>query len=298
MNVDQIYQFHRAEAFAKQFTAPSYTTFVAMPFGRTDGYDADDIYRRLKEEVHLLANKVRQESQRPFAPLERASEHKGTALVVTDLITTRILENHFFVGDLTGNNPGAILETGIALALKPNRRLVLVTQDRHNALHFDLKVTYVTRYKTDTLVQIVAEALVEAAYSFEEETRLYITQVSAGLTSDAISVLNIYGRLWKEWEAGSPKPSIFQTVAGKYNNVFAGEIGRVLFEQAARELFTHRLLWTDYRSNVEPGVDHFGHHATELGWRVIDHIWQHDTLMRKPDGAPTGPPLIAEPPSG
>jgi hypothetical protein len=46
MNVDQIYQFHRAEAFAKQFTAPSYTTFVAMPFGRTDGYDADDIYRR------------------------------------------------------------------------------------------------------------------------------------------------------------------------------------------------------------------------------------------------------------
>ena len=88
---------------------------------------------------------------------------------------------------------------------------MLVTQDRHNALHFDLKVTYVTRYKTDTLVQIVAEALVEAAYSFEEETRLYITQVSAGLTSDAISVLNIYGRLWKEWEAGSPKPSIFQT---------------------------------------------------------------------------------------
>jgi hypothetical protein len=63
MNVDQIYQFHLAEAFAKQFTAPSYTTFVAMPFGRTDGYDADDIYRRLKEEVHLLANKVRQESQ-------------------------------------------------------------------------------------------------------------------------------------------------------------------------------------------------------------------------------------------
>ena len=42
---------------------------------------------------------------------------------------------------------GAILETGIALALKPNRRLVLITQDRHDALHFDLKVTYVTRYK-------------------------------------------------------------------------------------------------------------------------------------------------------
>jgi hypothetical protein len=37
------------EAFAKQFTAPSYTTFVAMPFGNSNKYNADDIYRRLKE---------------------------------------------------------------------------------------------------------------------------------------------------------------------------------------------------------------------------------------------------------
>src|SRR5215475_13149477 len=202
---------------------------------------------------------------RRFAPLERASEHKGSALVITELITTRILEDHFFVGDLTSNNVGAILETGIALALKPNRRLVLVTQDSHEALHFDLKVTHVTRYTSDTLVETVAQALVEAARSFEDETRLYITQVSASLTSDAISVLNIYGRLWKGWQPGSPKPSIFQRVAGSYNKeVFASEIGRVLFEQAARELVAHRLLWTNYRSNVAPGSDSFGHHATEL----------------------------------
>jgi hypothetical protein len=289
MNVDQIYRFHRDEAFAKQFTASSYTTFVAMPFRRTDGYDADDIYRYLKEKVHLRADQLGQGLPRSFAPLERASEHKGTALVVTDLITTRILEDHFFVGDLTGNNAGAILETGIALALKPNRRLVLITQDPHDALHFDLKVTYVTRYKPGTLVEIVARALVEAAGLFEEETRHYITQVSASLTSDAISVLNVYGRLWKDPKRGSQKPSIFQKVAGAYNDVFASEIGRVLFEQATRELFAHRLLWTDYRSNVPAGSDSFGHHATELGWRVIEEIWKHDPLMRKPAGAPTGP---------
>lgn len=287
MNVDQIYRFQRDEAFAKQFTAPSYTTFVAMPYGRTDEYDADDIYLRFKEKVHLRANDLGQNLPRRFAPLERASEHKGTALVVTDLITTRILEDHFFVGDLTSNNVGAILETGIALALKPNRRLVLITQDPHEALHFDLKVTHVTRYRPDTLAEIVARALVEAAGLFEKETRLYITEVSASLTSDAISVLNIYGRLWKERQPSS----IFQSVAGNYNKVFAGEAGRVLFEQAARELFAHRLLWTDYRSNFAPGADSFGHHATELGWRVIEHIWQHDKKMRKPDGAPTGPNL-------
>jgi len=141
MNVDQIYRFQRDEAFAKQFTAPSYTTFVAMPFGRTDEYDADNIYRLLKDNVHLRANALRQGLPRPFSPLERASEHKGTALVITELITTRILEDHFLVADLTGNNAGVILETGIALALKPNRRLVLITQDRHDDLHFDLKVT-------------------------------------------------------------------------------------------------------------------------------------------------------------
>lgn len=88
---------------------------------------------------------------------------------------------------------------------------------------------------------------------------------------------------------GSPKPSIFQKVAGANNAVFAGNTGRVLFEQAVRELFAHRLLWTDYRSNVAAGTDSFGHHATELRWRVIEHIWQHDHLMRKPEGPPTGP---------
>lgn len=63
-------------------------------------------------------------------------------------------------------------------------------------------------------MEIVALALVEAAGLFEEETRLYITQVSASLTSDAISVLNIYGRLFKDRKRGSQKPSIFQKVAG------------------------------------------------------------------------------------
>src|SRR5262249_24194107 len=177
-------------------------------------------------------------------PSLRSSEHKGTAVVITDLITTRILEDHFFVGDLTGNNAGALLETGIALALKPNSRLVLVTQDPSDVLHFDLKVTHVTSYKPETLVESVAGALVEAAALFEEETRLYITQVSASLTSDAISVLNIYGRLWKDRNTASQKPSIFQSVAATYKKEFADTAGRVLFEQAARELFAHRLLWT------------------------------------------------------
>lgn len=291
MNVETIYRLHRDEAFAKQFIAPSYSTFVAMSFGKTDKYDADEVYRLLKEEVHVRANQLRVAANlpKPFLPLHRVSEHKGTAVVVTESIATRILEEHFFVGDLTGNNPGVILETGVALGLKPNRRLVLITQDAHKEIHFDLKVTHVTQYKVDALVRNVSQALVEAAIVFESEARLYITQVSARLTSDAIIVLNIYGELWKGREEDASNPSIFQRKAGSQRDHFAGAVGRVLFEQAARELIGHRLLWTDYQSNAVDGADLVGHHATELGWLVIEHIWKHDPRMRKPAGAPTGP---------
>src|SRR5262249_16146919 len=138
MNVEQIYRLHRDEAFAKQFTAKEYTTFVAMPFRKTKKYDADEVYRLFREQVHVQANGLRTGKKLPkqFGPLQRVSEHKGTALVVTESIATRILEDHFFVGDLTGNNTGVVLETGVALGLKPNRRLVLVTQDHHRKLHF------------------------------------------------------------------------------------------------------------------------------------------------------------------
>jgi hypothetical protein len=133
--------------------------------------------------------------------------------------------------------------------------------------------------------------LVEAATVFESEARLYITQVSARLSSDAIFVLNIYGQLWKGWKEGNPNPSIFQRTAGYHRDHFAGAIGRVLFGQAARELIGHRLLWTDYQSGAVSGGDLFGHHATKLGWLVIEHIWKHDLEMRMPAAAPTGPNL-------
>lgn len=293
MNVEQIYRLHRDEAFAKQFTASEYTTFVAMPFGNSGKYDADAVYGLLKEHVHLRANELRVTAglAKPFAALERVSEHCGTAIVITDSISIRILTEHFFVADLTGNNPGAVLETGVALALKPNERLVLVTQDNHRDLQFDVRVTHVIGYTLANLVDQVAKALVGAAVHFEQEARAYITQVSASLTSDAIIVLNIYGQLWKGWREGSPKPSIFQRTAGCQTDHFAGAIGRTVFEPAARELIAHRLLWTDFQSNAVRGGDLFGHHATDLGWLVIEHIWQHDLQMRKPAGAPTGPNL-------
>src|ERR1051326_7541523 len=99
MNVEQIYRLHRDEAFAKQFTEPSYTTFVAMPFGKTPKYDADGVYALLKNEVHVRANQLGPAAGLPkqFAPLERVGDHASPAITITDLIALRILTDHFFV---------------------------------------------------------------------------------------------------------------------------------------------------------------------------------------------------------
>jgi hypothetical protein len=289
MNVELIYRLHRDEAFAKQFTAPKYTTFVAMPFAKTAEYDADEIYRLLKEQVHVRANQLGKEAglAKTFTPLQRVSENDGTATIVTDSIATRILEDHFFVGDLTGNNPGAVLETGAALALKPNHRLVLLTQGGHRDLHFDVKVTFVNGYTAATLVEDVAKGLVGAATAFEAETKLFITEVSASLTSDAILLLNRYGVLWAN-RAPHTAPSLHEDPAS-CGERFAGADGKLRFQQAIRELLHKRLLWTDYEANAVPGGDAYGAHATKLGWRVIENIWHNNAKMKEPEDSRTGP---------
>lgn len=130
----------------------------------------------------------------------------------------------------------------------------------------------------------------KAAHFFEAEADRYIRLVSSQLTSDAIMLLNLYGRRWKNLPSGQVQPSLFQSAAAKLNPIFAGNAGRVLFQQAARELAAHRLFWTDYLPNAVPGVgDHYGIHATTFGWAVIAHLWKHDPQMRKPTNAPTGP---------
>lgn len=292
MNVDFIYQLHRDDAFARQFVASEYQTFVAMPFSNQGGYPVQRILRLLKK-VHKLANKrLSVRSKRRFAELRRVDETTSGTMVITDEIVRQILNSHFFWGDLTGCNFGVVLETGLALALKPNKRVMVFTQDSVHALHFDLKVTRIAEYNEETLVSKSANELVKAAEYFESEADRYIQSISRQLTSDAISLLNLYGRRWKDWSCSVSLPSLFQNAAAEMNPVFAKDVGRVLFQEAARELTTHRLFWTDYRPNVSPGKDAYGIHATELGWTVIEHLWAHDPKMRKPKNAPTGPTEI------
>ena len=297
MNVDSIYQLQRDDAFATQFSATEYQTFVAMPFSNRGGYPEPRIKALLLEQVHERANQLlaTDEGQRRFAPLHRVDGGAVGAITITDQIVSDILASHFFLGDLTGANYGVVLETGIALALKPNSRVLLYTQDDTTSLHFDLKVTNINRYNEDNLVEKAAQALVTAANEFEKEADRYVLSLSSQLTADAHYILNLYAQLWIGWRDGIDRPAMFHRVAADQTaeqfRHFKGTAGRVVFNDAARELSAHRLFWTDYRANTSQGVDSYGLHATELGWRVIEQIWQHDSRMHKPSGAPTGPNL-------
>ena len=139
MNIDLIYQLQRDDAFAEQFSAKEYATFIAMPFSNRGGYPEERI-RKLVERVHQQANNSLKPfpgtRKRPqFAPLHRIDQVTSGSMVITDEILRRILYSHFFFGDLTGCNFGVVLETGIALALKPNERVLLFTQDETASLH-------------------------------------------------------------------------------------------------------------------------------------------------------------------
>jgi hypothetical protein len=289
MNVDGIYQLQRDEAFAAQFQATEYQTFVAMPFSNRGGYPEGRIHDLVKR-VHEEANKLLPlDSKRHFAALRRVDEITSGTVTITDAIIRQILSCHFFWGDLTGCNFGVVLETGLALALKPNERVLLYTQDGTHTLHFDLAVTRITLYQESELVGKLTQDLVRSARCFEAEADRYIRFVSSHLTSDAIFVLNIYGRLWKDRSDSTLTPSLFHRVAANYMDHFAGSTGRIIFNDAVRELSAKRLMWTDYQTNTSPGHDSYGLHATKLGWRVIEHLWKHDLQMHEPVNAVTGP---------
>jgi hypothetical protein len=292
MNVELIYRNQRDDAFANQFEAESYRTFVAMPFSNRGGYPEPRIRQMLLEQVHVRANELLEaspidSSTRRFEPLYRADGTGAAGAVsITDEIVSEILDSHFFVGDLTGNNFGVVLETGLALALKPNLRNLVVTQDPLDSLHFDLHVTRVSRYTEENLVEIVANALASAARAFEAESDLYVRHVSSQLSPNAILLLNSFGRMAIQADPQIMSWFYLNVAAGHFPEVFGASHGPTLFQLAVDELLDRRLFWTDYRAAyLDESGDVFRLHATALGWLVIEHIWSHNDTMRRPGNA-------------
>ncbi len=265
MNPDRIYRQYRDDALAKQIAAKEYKTFVAMPFGDQFSYRSRKIYRDVIQKAAARANE-KGDAARRFAQPTRVDDHAGTAHVITEEIVVQILESHIFLADLTFENSGVLLETGIALGTKPTPQIVLITQGRLTELHFDIRNNHVICYNPGRSIDAIANAIVAAASAFERDSEKYVTAVTRTLPPDAIACLKRYGEIQQETEAGSLH-------AGIADRLFPGERAKDRFEAATRDLLRARLLWTDFKVEAMEGMDAFGMHATELGWAVISQLW-------------------------
>jgi len=276
VNPERIYRQHRDEALAQQITADAYSTFVAMPFCDRFSYRSRQIYI---EVIRAAAQKASQlgQTRRPFSPPRRIDDEPGVAGVITEDIIVEILESHLLLADLTFENPGVILEVGVALGLKPNNQIILILQGDPGALHFDIRNNRVIRYDVPEAIDSIAGALIAGASAFETDCERYIESITKTMTSDAILCLNWYGRMCRDHPGQTP--SLHRAAMGPY---FEGPDAAVRFGDATRELLERRLLWTDYRVGAIRGGDTFGMHATELVWRVIEKMWAD---LRRPSRA-------------
>jgi hypothetical protein len=274
MNPYRIYRDEWARALGKQATAAKYAAFVAMPFREHFSYRSVEILSEVIGAAVDEANR-RGETPRQFARPERM-DVPGGATVITDEIVQGIVESHIFIGDVTFQNAGVLLETGIALGTKPSAQIVLITQGSHADLHFDLRSNRVLSYSPGGEVASVASALIAAARFFESHLDQLVSSVAKRLSPEAILALNWYGRLQQEHGAAALH-------AGNVGPYFSGNDGRTRFDTALRELREKDLVWTDYKVGAVPGGDAYGMHATELGWLVIETMWSD--LRRDSGGA-------------
>lgn len=266
MNPDLIYSQYRDDALAAQTTAKEYLTFVAMPFGDRFSYRSKQIYKEVIQAAAAKANELNQAPRR-FAEPRRVDDGAGTAVVITEAIVKEILYSHLFVGDLTFANPGVLLEVGIAMGLKSNQQIILITQGELAEIHFDIRNNKILPYNSADAVTRIAQAMIEAAKSFEADADRRIESIKKVLTPEAVQVLRLYGIFQK----ANPASSLHSLIADR---IFGTDKrAEDKFEQAARELLERRLLFTDYKSNVGNGADRFGMHATELGWVFIGRTW-------------------------
>ena len=253
MNPYRIYRDEWARALAVQASAKKYRTFVAMPFQERFSYRSREILSRVIGAAVDEANRYTK-TARQFEVPERIDVPMGAA-VITEEIVLRILESHIFLADVTFENAGVLLETGIALGTKPNQQIILITQGSHDDLHFDLRINHVISYNPDGSVAEVAEALIAGARYFEDQVQHHVLAVTRRLSPEAILALNWYGQIQRQHRAMSLH-------AGNPGPHFTEPDGRSRFDMATRELRDKDLLWTDYAVGAVPGGDAFGMHAT------------------------------------
>jgi hypothetical protein len=270
MNPDRVYSQYRDDALAMQVMADEYSTFVAMPFRESFSYRSLDVFKEVIIEAARKANE-RMEAPRKFADPQRIDQVPPVAGVITEDILRGIMASHLFLADLTFENPGVMVELGVALALKPNAQVILVLQGDPASLHFDIShlrvQTYDHSHVDDTLDRI-ASAFIHGAKSYEKTQNNYVRRVSRTMTPDELQFLKLYAQMQKEYDGPPTGPSLHIEGVRK---VFQNVPDHLLrFNLASMELLRKRLFFNDF----DPTSDNYGIHATKLGWRVIKLLWR------------------------
>jgi len=209
MNPEIIYTNFRDEALAEMFSSEQYSTFVAMPFRDRFSYHPNHIIESVIQKAASKANNNRDKQLKEFQPPQTVLGKPPTANVITEDIVTSILFSHFFLADLTGGNAGVLLETGIAMAFKPSSKIILITQEPLELLHFDIRNNRVISYNPDGQIGDIRDAFLAAARSFESDRKRYVTQVSESLSLDAILTLHNYGSWYQTEDAVPKQPGLF-----------------------------------------------------------------------------------------
>ena len=264
MNPYRIYRDEWANALRLQATATEYTSFVAMPFRERFSYRSQEIL------CEVIAGAVEEANRlgglpRRFSSPQRVDIPRG-AVVITEEIVLQILQCHIFIGDLTFQNAGVVLETGVAMGMKPIHQIVLITQGRLDELSFDLRNNNVISYNPKDSVVKIADALIAAGSHFEQQVQHLLVAVTQRLGPEAIAALRWYGTVQKQNKH-------YSLHAGNRGPHFSGAEGLQRFDLATGELRNRDLLWTEWKVGAIPGGDAFGMHATELGWAVIERMW-------------------------
>jgi hypothetical protein len=191
----------------------------------------------------------------------------GQAVLITEEIVVDILESHIFLADLTFQNPGVILETGVALGLKPNRQIILISQGTEKELHFDIRNNNVNFYQSSADVEKLADAMIAAAVAFEEDADKYVNAVVESLSEAAILCLRWRG----DKMANKPNQSLHSGIAPLIFTDYAKGEAVLLFTLATQELLHRKLLrMTFFKENNQ---DMFGMYATKLGEILIRRKW-------------------------
>lgn len=278
MNPELVYRDYQDDAFAKLVEAKEYRTFVAMPFSNWYNYDHEQVLKDVIQAAAEQATKIRPAELLPFAAPQTVST--PNAGDITEEIVRQILDSHFVIADLTRENFGAVLEAGVAFALKPTSQIILICQQKHDSLHFDIKVNNVIKYTKPDDVKRIAKAFIVAAQSFEEDKTRQLKKITECLHPDASWCLKFYGR-YIEPEHRPPLDALCPDIA---HDIFKkAENPQQRFHDAVRDLLDRRLVWTDWADQGNGAK--YGLHPTELGRAVMKaNGWlaPHQPAQRRP----------------